>query len=126
MKMEKPTVEAVRFNSADVIATSGGGGVTLSHIGDENAQNNTFTIDGTSYGMNAGSMKNLVKALNSISGGNNNDPYFTTGNSSTLCSLGVLWNGDGYDNSDFASYNGYYEWYNGGTPDESYWKWIHN
>ncbi len=25
MKMDKPTVEAVRFNSADVIATSGGG-----------------------------------------------------------------------------------------------------
>ena len=27
MKMEKPTAEAVRFTSADVIATSGGGGV---------------------------------------------------------------------------------------------------
>lgn len=48
MKMEKPTVEAVRFTSADVIATSGQLGVTLSGFcdSDRNYNNNTFTVGG--------------------------------------------------------------------------------
>ena len=130
MKMEKPTVEAVRFNSADVIATSGGRGVTLSHIGDTNYLNNTFTIDGKSYGPSAGSAGSktaLIEALNSINGEINNH-QFTDGNSPLRHSLDLLWDGGDYMTDDpyFASHNGYYEWYNGGTPSTSYWKWIHN
>ncbi len=117
MRMEKPTVEAVRFNTADVIATSGvvpAGKVLLSGFGNTVANDNKFQIGATIYGQ--GTVNNwnaLESALRELSG-NGTYPYFKISDSIPKDAKD-LWRGD---NDGWGGYNGTYTWYDTG----SYWK----
>ncbi len=111
MKMKKPTVEAVRFTSADVIATSGQLGVKLSGFGVFNEpQNNTITVGSMKY-TPANSVDDVIAALVSVgqtSGLNAATTKFYAGGSNQQ-SLRDLWQSD---LPSWDVFNGTYKWYN--------------
>ena len=124
MKMKKPTVEAVRFTSADVIATSGQLGVKLRGFGGLDPtdwENNTFTVGGTDYTPANSSEEALIEALERAG----QTPGLTT--MTTIfysayageTSLYELWT---TDREPYFDYNGTYTW----NKDGSYWKWSSN
>ena len=125
MKMEKPTVEAVRFNTADVIATSGGvapGPVLLSGFGNTDAYDNTVQIGTRSYSPSQGSNNfydavydNLMNELEVLSGGSDSKDSFSIG--TTGMAMYYLWNST---DTKLGGFNGTYTWYNDG--DRGYWK----
>ncbi len=110
MKMEKPTVEAVRFTSADVIATSGQLGVNLSGFGDSStSDNNTITVGSKNY-TPANSVQDVITALQGAgqpSGYDELTTRFIAGGWNK--SLDDLWS---EDKSDWGVFNGTYKWYN--------------
>ncbi len=123
MKMEKPTVEAVRFNTADVIATSGGvapGPVLLSGFENSDPSDNTVKIGTTTYGPSQGSNNDydaLMSELERLSGSDvsgQKDSFFSGTDRTTMY---YLWNNFG---SRLGDFNGTYTWYNAG--EDSYWK----
>ena len=122
MKMEKPTVEAVRFTSADVIATSGQLGVKLSGFGDLNHtdyENNTITVGRQDY-TPASSPQDVITALESAGQPSGYSEYETIFNAGgTEKSLGDLWIAD---DENWGVFNGTYTW----NKDGSYWKWSSN
>ncbi len=116
MKMEKPTVEAVRFTSADVIATSGQLGVTLSGFGDNGdpyEKNNTFTVGRKDYTPADSSQEDVIAALVDAGQPSGLTPIFHA--AGETYSLDQLWS---TDNPELSVYNGTYTWYQAG----SYWE----
>ncbi len=122
MKMEKPTVEAVRFTSADVIATSGQLGVKLSGFGGldkSDWENNTFTVGGTDYTPVNSSEEALIEALERAG----QTPGLTTMTTIFYSAyagdtpLYKLWFND---SGPYVDYNGTYRWLN------DRWEWSSN
>ena len=107
--MIKPEVEVVRFNTEDVIATSGG--VRLSGFG--NTQDtNTFKVGNQTFtNMDESSAvpSELITALQGAGGKGDNATriMFWTNNDGTAISLDGLWR---YDNINWGSFNGTYTW----------------
>ena len=122
MKMEKPTIEAVRFTSADVIATSGQLGVKLRGFGGLDPtdwENNTFTVGGTDYTPANSSEEALIAALERAG----QTPGLTTMTTYFYSAyvgdtpLHKLWFND---SGSYVDYNGTYRWLN------DRWEWSSN
>ena len=113
MKMEKPTVEAVRFGSRDVIATSGELGVMLGGFGD--GMPGWFVSN--EKGAKSGTQKEstISEYFQAASGKSDFGLAFNTG-SDTKSFENIAANGD--INTDYAEFNGWYIWYN----DEFVWQ----
>lgn len=111
MKMEKPTVEAVRFGSRDVIATSGQLGVMLGGFGD-GEKNNWFAsnVQGATRGTQAyDTVSNYLKAASGRKDGNDN---FNNGSVTELLSVIVSYEMNDDTDANYANFNGWYIWYN--------------
>ncbi len=122
MKMKKPTVEAVRFTSADVIATSGQLGVKLRGFGGLDPtdwENNTFTVGGIDYTPANNVPQDVITALE----GAGQTPGLTTMTTIFYSAyagdtpLDKLWFND---SGAYVDYNGTYRWLN------DRWEWSSN
>ena len=124
MKMEKPTVEAVRFGSRDVIATSGQLGVMLGGFGNGTSGDwFVSNVKGATSGMK--DKTTIIEYFNAASGaGFNESNYDDAGfsldgqSSKTLYRLVNYLDAD----EDGASYNGWYIWYDDPIDDGYFWK----
>ncbi len=118
-KMEKPTVEAVRFQSTDVIATSGALGVMLGGFNDETKGN--WFVSGTKGATEGEQATNTVlgyfKTASGVDVGDFKNWKFQNGSG----------NPERFDflmemdrDGDAATYDGWYTWFSNGS--NSYFK----
>ena len=118
MKMEKPTVEAVRFGSRDVIATSGQlnvKGVQLGGVGD-GIKGNWFVsnVQGATSGTQ--DKTTIIEYFNAASGAGFTESNYDYANFSldSGTHYKAFWGlaGGYYDDNDPGNdYNGWYIWY---------------
>ena len=105
--MKKPEVEAVRFEDADVIATSS---LTLQGFNDVESKNGTVTYNGNSYD----NSDTLISALKGKYGGAINDVFVRNGSEDST-NVDALFTSD--ESGSNVAYDGTYYWYN--TVDNS-------
>ena len=117
MKMEKPTVEAVRFGSRDVIATSGQLGVQIGGLyngtpGDWFVSNVKGATSGTQVFSTIADYFNEATGSTGYNAGNVEYENFSINNGSNKISLNGFRQYEENDRYDYLKdFNGWYIWY---------------